>query len=168
MMWIPILQALILFHHQMLFWFLNHWLVQKITSVGQGLCFYLWVVETNLVFLMVQFLHLIFLILCTMRGTKQTPQFFHGWWILWARILLLVSCTFTLQGISGLICVIGFHSQMFQDSLRFKRKFRSFRKVPYRWVLISPNLRFCGMNLCIINLSLLVLVFAPMVINEIN
>ena len=39
---------------------------------------------------------------------------------------------FTLQGIYGLICMIGFHSQMFQDSLRFKRKFRSFHKVPYR------------------------------------
>ena len=47
--------------------------------LGRGLCFYLSVVGTNLVFLMVQFLHLISLILCTMHGTEQTPQFFHGW-----------------------------------------------------------------------------------------
>ena len=41
MMQIQTLQALISFHPQMLFWFPNHWLVQKIISVDQGQCFYL-------------------------------------------------------------------------------------------------------------------------------
>ena len=40
---------------------------------------FLSLIGRNLAFLMVQFLHLISLILCTMHGTEQTPQFFHGW-----------------------------------------------------------------------------------------